>query len=83
LGDEQLISWERAVNVVDMAMYLAKAHGRNRAYGITSLNVEDEAALTAIERDLESAWQKGIVNMQITLGPELENPDQTTSIAHH
>jgi diguanylate cyclase (GGDEF)-like protein len=28
------MSWERAVNLVDMALYLAKGHGRNRAYGV-------------------------------------------------
>ncbi|MEN3276618.1 MAG: hypothetical protein V7631_2408 [Massilia sp.] len=28
------LSWERAVNLVDMALYMAKGHGRNRGYGI-------------------------------------------------
>ncbi|HKX42773.1 MAG TPA: diguanylate cyclase, partial [Burkholderiaceae bacterium] len=28
------VGWERAINLVDTAMYLAKAHGRNRAYGV-------------------------------------------------
>ncbi|MDB5960903.1 MAG: hypothetical protein JWP59_2197, partial [Massilia sp.] len=31
---EQPLPWERAVNLVDMALYMAKGHGRNRAYGV-------------------------------------------------
>ncbi len=34
------IDWERAVDLVDKAMYLAKAHGRNRAYGVRALTAE-------------------------------------------
>ncbi len=79
VGEEQLLGWERAVNVVDMALYLAKAHGRNRAYGITSLNIDNEASLVTIERDLESAWQNNIVNMQITLGPTISSPTHPTA----
>lgn len=63
-----LLGWERALNVVDMALYLAKAHGRNRAYGVTALHVAGESALASIEKDLESAWKSGAVDMQVTVG---------------
>ena len=38
------VSWERAIGLVDTAMYLAKAHGRNRAYGVRMLRAQDESA---------------------------------------
>jgi len=44
-------------------MYLAKAHGRNRAYGVRLLQACDEAALDAITRSLEAAWRDGRVTL--------------------
>ena len=59
------VSWERAINLVDTAMYLAKAHGRNRAYGVRLLQPRDEASLDAITRSLEAAWRDGIVALTL------------------
>ena len=69
LGPSALrVSWERAINLVDTAMYLAKAHGRNRAYGVRLLRACDEAALEAITRSLESAWREGQVALTLLQG---------------
>ena len=57
------VSWERAIELVDTAMYLAKAHGRNRAYGVRLMQACDEAALDTITRSLESAWRDGRVTL--------------------
>jgi diguanylate cyclase (GGDEF)-like protein len=62
------VSWERAINLVDTAMYLAKAHGRNRAYGVRLLHARDEAALDEITRSLESAWRDGQVELTLLQG---------------
>jgi diguanylate cyclase (GGDEF)-like protein len=62
------VSWERAINLVDTAMYLAKAHGRNRAYGVRLLHARDEAALEEITRSLESAWRDGQVALTLLQG---------------
>ncbi len=62
------VSWERAINLVDTAMYLAKAHGRNRAYGVRLLQARDEAALEEITRSLESAWRDGQVTLTLLQG---------------
>ena len=62
------VSWERAINLVDTAMYLAKAHGRNRAYGVRLLQARDEAALEEITRSLESAWRDGQVALTLLQG---------------
>jgi diguanylate cyclase (GGDEF)-like protein len=62
------LPWERAVNLVDMALYLAKAHGRNRAYGVRSFSQTGEVSLEVVEQDLERAWRAGQVDLSIVLG---------------
>jgi len=49
-------------------MYLAKAHGRNRAYGVRLLHARDEATLEAVTRSLESAWRDGQVKLTLLQG---------------
>jgi diguanylate cyclase (GGDEF)-like protein len=63
------VSWERAINLVDTAMYLAKAHGRNRAYGVRLLHARDESKLDDITRTLEDAWRQGQVALTLLQGP--------------
>ena len=63
------VSWERAVNLVDMALYTAKSQGRNRAVGIAQVRADDGAALRAVEQDFERAWTDGTVALQISEGP--------------
>jgi diguanylate cyclase (GGDEF)-like protein len=69
------LPWERAVSLVDMALYMAKLHGRNCAYGIRKLRRSDDEAMTRIERNLESAWANGMVEMHLEPGPELGTVD--------
>jgi diguanylate cyclase (GGDEF)-like protein len=66
------VSWERAINLVDTALYLAKAHGRNRAYGVRMLYARDEAQLDAIGKSLEAAWRAGDVALTQLQGPGSE-----------
>jgi diguanylate cyclase (GGDEF)-like protein len=65
------VAWERAINLVDTAMYLAKAHGRNRAYGIRLLHASDESLLDDITKGLEQAWSNGQVALTLLQGPVL------------
>jgi diguanylate cyclase (GGDEF)-like protein len=67
--DGVALSWERAIGLVDMALYMAKVHGRNRAYGILGLRRADDASLAAVERDLEAAWRDGTVDLHALPGP--------------
>jgi diguanylate cyclase (GGDEF)-like protein len=71
-GQEPL-SWERSVNLVDMALYLAKGHGRNRAYGVRGFSDFEQTTMEVVEQDLERAWRDGHVDLSIVLGawPEL------------
>jgi diguanylate cyclase (GGDEF)-like protein len=66
------VSWERAVNIVDMALYLAKGHGRNRAYGIRSFPDVDDASMAEIEQDIGEAWRAGQIDLSIVLGDQPE-----------
>jgi diguanylate cyclase (GGDEF)-like protein len=63
------LSWDRAIGLVDMALYMAKVNGRNRAYGLQRLLRDDAEALAGAERDLEHAWKSGLVEMQVLYGP--------------
>jgi len=67
------ISWERAINIVDMALYLAKGHGRNRAYGVRGLAGLDANSMDEVEHDIEKAWRAGLVDLAIVMpqAPEL------------
>jgi diguanylate cyclase (GGDEF)-like protein len=63
----QPLPWERAVNLVDMALYLAKGHGRNRAYGVRGFANFEQTSMAEIEQDLERAWRAGFVDLSIVL----------------
>ncbi len=65
-----VVNWERAIDLVDTVMYMAKAHGRNRAYGIEAMAVADEAALAALAGRMEAAWHEGAVKLQALQGPQ-------------
>lgn len=75
LGEAQIpLSWERAVNLVDMALYTAKATGRDRAAGILSVRADDARGLGVIERDFEHARLAGLVALRVDsrLGGDVE-----------
>lgn len=64
------LGWERAVNLVDTAMYLAKAHGRNRAYGVNHVDVQSEQALDDLVQGMDAAWREGRVGVIALQGPQ-------------
>lgn len=62
------LGWERMLHLVDMALYMAKSHGRNRAYGLASIANADSAGLAALDAGLEQAWRDGAVDMAVVVG---------------
>jgi diguanylate cyclase (GGDEF)-like protein len=76
------LPWERAVNLVDMALYLAKAHGRNRAYGVHGFRNIAQTSMEAIEQDLERAWRSGFVDLTVVhgAGPDDVPPTNVVSL---
>ena len=64
------LPWERAIDVVDTALYLAKAHGRNRAYGVRSLQPDVAAGRGEPGATLEAAWREGQADLALLAGPD-------------
>ncbi|MBO9686538.1 GGDEF domain-containing protein [Roseateles chitosanitabidus] len=67
-----LLEWERAIDLVDTVMYMAKAHGRNKAYGVAAMAARDRDQLLALAARIESAWHQGQVQLVSLLGPVQE-----------
>jgi len=65
------LNWEQAIELVDTAMYLAKAHGRNRAYGIRLMHAADAAEVMQTAQTLEKQWQAGRVALTLLHGPSV------------
>lgn len=68
------LSWERVVNLADMALYLAKKNGRNRAFGVRGFVNLQSTTIEAVEQDLERAWRAGHVEMQVVPGEAADLP---------
>lgn len=77
------LTWERSVNLIDMALYLAKAHGRNRAYGLRGFQQVERTTLEAVEQDLERAWRDGFVDLSVVLGGTDRMDSSNTGTAAH
>ncbi|MEO6279117.1 GGDEF domain-containing protein [Roseateles sp.] len=63
------LPWERAIDLVDTAMYLAKGHGRNKAYGVERIHASDAVAAAELTARLEAAWSEGLVGLTTLTGP--------------
>lgn len=63
-----VLPWERAVNFVDMALYLAKSHGRNQACGVQGFGDLSQVSVEEIEQNLERAWRAGQVKLSVVAG---------------
>lgn len=66
---ESACNWEKAMQLADMALYMGKVNGRNRAYGLLSLLVPYEQALPELERDFSAAIKQGMIEIAIIPGP--------------
>jgi diguanylate cyclase (GGDEF)-like protein len=64
--------WARAVDLVDSALYLAKAQGRNRACGVQDMQVRDEAGFDRVATELEAAGRDGRAALVTLSGPLFE-----------
>lgn len=66
------LEWERAVDMADTVMYMSKAHGRNKAYGVAAIHAGTREELLTLAGRMESAWHQGQVNLISLLGPQME-----------
>ena len=75
------LTWERAIDLVDTVMYLAKAHGRNKAYGVERIDAADPLAAAELMARLEAAWSEGRVGLQVLNGPGAPRPPEAGEAA--
>lgn len=73
--NEQTMGWAKALQLADMALYLGKVHGRNRAYGLVQLNKPYADIATQLETDLSEAIKEGSVDVALVEGPHKNNAD--------
>ena len=66
---EEEIDWEKALHIADMALYIGKTHGRNRAIGILGLNRPFEDIRDTLSSDLATAVETGLVKHCTIHGP--------------
>lgn len=66
---EDACNWEKVMQLADMALYLGKVNGRNRAYGLISLLMPYQQALPELEKDFSAAIQQGMVEVAVIHGP--------------
>ena len=64
-----VVNWERAISLVDTAMYMAKAHGRNGACSILRIDAGSPADVEEIIKQLEKSAREGRVDLHFQHGP--------------
>lgn len=67
--DEQQLNWEKTLQLADMALYMGKVHGRNRAYGLVWLHKPYSELKQQLETDLSLAIEQGHLEITLVLGP--------------
>ncbi|MEP7280733.1 MAG: diguanylate cyclase [Rubrivivax sp.] len=65
------IDWEKAIGLVDAALYLAKADGRNRGLGVLGVQAADAEELGRLAAALASARTHGQVTLKVLQGPQV------------
>ncbi|WP_306523658.1 tetratricopeptide repeat-containing diguanylate cyclase [Rheinheimera sp.] len=75
--NEQSMGWAKALQLADMALYLGKVHGRNRAYGLVQLNKPYTDIATQLETDLSQAIEQGNVDVMLVEGPQKTTADSS------
>jgi diguanylate cyclase (GGDEF)-like protein len=70
---ELALPWERAVSLVDAAMYLAKAHGRNGACSVRRVHAAGLTQVEALIEHLEDSAAQGRVELHFQQGPRVRN----------
>ncbi len=63
--------WERAISLVDTAMYMAKAHGRNGACAILRVDAASAAEVDRIIEQVEQSLHEGRIELRFQQGPSV------------
>ena len=68
------VNWERAISLIDTAMYMAKAHGRNGACSILRVDAKTPVELEQVIEQLERSVREGRVDLRFQQGPGPRGP---------
>ncbi len=63
------VNWERAISLVDTAMYMAKARGRNGACSLLRVDAASPDDIEQIIEQLEKSVREGRVDLHFQQGP--------------
>ena len=66
------VTWEQAVNLADLSLYIAKNQGRNCAVGIIRTTAVTSAALREVEADIAQARHDGRVTLRVSPEPSAD-----------
>lgn len=66
---EELLGWEKVMQIVDMALYLSKANGRNQVCMINGLKVSFSQAEALLSSDLGGAIRADMLDITRVSGP--------------
>jgi diguanylate cyclase (GGDEF)-like protein len=66
------VTWEQAVNLADLSLYIAKNQGRNCAVGIIRTTAVTSAALREVEADIAQARHDGRVTLRVSPEPRAD-----------
>lgn len=66
------VTWEQAVNLADLSLYIAKNQGRNCAVGIIRTTAVTSAALRDVEADIAQARHDGRVTLRVSPEPSAD-----------
>lgn len=69
---EDILDWQKTLQLADNALYLGKVHGRNRAYGLTKLHRPYSQIAIQLENDLSRAVEQELVSVTLVEGPPKE-----------
>jgi diguanylate cyclase (GGDEF)-like protein len=73
------VHWERAIALVDTAMYMAKARGRNGACGIERVDAADAAGIERVIEQVEKSLQEGRLELRFQHGPSVRGAVRTAA----
>ncbi len=66
------VTWEQAVNLADLSLYIAKNQGRNCAVGIIRTTAVTSAALHEVETDIAQARHDGRITLRVSPEPSAD-----------
>jgi diguanylate cyclase (GGDEF)-like protein len=69
------LPWEASLGLVDAALYVAKARGRNQACGIEAVSAAFNDQGIQLGEDLESAHSRGEITLAQVMGPIRHSAD--------